>query len=299
MKRNPVLTVVGTAVALSVLFVLVLTLASLLSGRKGRSPSLSVVGSDKVALVKIEGLLVSSDDIVDELHDYADDDSIKAIVLRIDSPGGGVVVAQEIYNAVENARKEGKKVVVSMGSVAASGGYYIAVGADKIVANPGTLTGSIGVIMEFANVEKLLEKIGVKGVVVKAGQFKDVGSPFRDMTDQEKNLLQGVIDDVHDQFIDAVAKGRNIPLDDVTAIADGRIFTGRQALRLKLVDKMGDLTESVQLAGTLAGIKGKPTIVEKKKKIPFLDYLKEQSAAWIGDVIASGLSRNTMSLQYR
>jgi protease-4 len=299
MKRNPVLMVVGTALALGVLFVLFLTLASFLSGGKGRSAPLSVVGSDKVALVKIEGLLVTSDNIVEELHDYAEDRSIKAIVLRIDSPGGGVVTAQEIYNAVKNARKEGKKVVVSMGSVAASGGYYIAAGADKIVANPGTLTGSIGVIMEFANVEKLLEKIGVKGMVVKAGQFKDVGSPFRDMTDQEKKLLQGVIDDVHAQFIDAVAKGRGIPLDDVKAIADGRIFTGRQALDLKLVDKMGDLTESIQLAGTLAGIKGKPTIVEKKKKIPFLDYLKEESAAWIGDVITSGLSRNTVSLQYR
>lgn len=299
MKRNPVLTVVGTAVALGVLFVLLLALASFLSGGKGRSASLSVVGSDKVALVKIEGLLVSADSIVEELHDYTEDDSIKAIVLRIDSPGGGVVTAQEIYNAVKNARKEGKKVVVSMGSVAASGGYYIAAGADKIVANPGTLTGSIGVIMEFANVEKLLEKIGVKGMVIKAGQFKDVGSPFRDMTDQEKKLLQGVIDDVHAQFIDAVAKGRSIPLDDVKAIADGRIFTGRQALKLKLVDKMGDLTESIQLAGTLAGIKGKPTVVEKKKKIPFLDYLKEESAAWIGDILTSGLSRNTVSLQYR
>lgn len=299
MKRNSVLTVVGTAVALGVLFVLLLALASFLSGGKGRSASLPVVGSDKVALVKIEGLLVSPDNIVEELHDYTEDGSIKAIVLRIDSPGGGVVASQEIYNAVKNARKEGKKVIASLGSVAASGGYYIAAGADKIVANPGTLTGSIGVIMEFANVEKLLEKIGVKGVVVKAGQFKDVGSPFRDMTDQEKKLLQGVIDDVHAQFIDAVATGRNIPLDDVQAIADGRIFTGRQAFKLKLVDKMGDLTESIQLAGTLAGIKGKPRIVEKKKKIPFLDYLKEESAAWIGDVFTRGLSRNTVSLQYR
>ncbi len=299
MKRNPVLTVLGTALALGVLFVLILAVASFFTGSKGRLVSLSVVSPNRVALVKIEGLLTSSDDIVKELHDYTEDGSIKAIVLRIDSPGGGVVVAQEIYNAVKNARKEGKKVVVSMGSVAASGGYYIAAAADKIVANPGTLTGSIGVLMEFANVEKLLDKIGVKGVVVKAGQFKDVGSPFRDMTDQEKKLLQGVIDDVHSQFIDVVAHGRNIPLDDVKAIADGRIFTGRQALKLKLVDKMGDLTESIELAGTLAGIKGKPIIVEKNKKIPFLDYLKEESAAWIGDVITKGLSRNTVSLQYR
>jgi len=299
MKRHPVLIVAGTAVALGLLFVLLLVLASFLSGNKGRSAPLAVVGSGNVALVKIEGLLVSSENIVEELNDYAEDGSIKAIVLRIDSPGGGVVVAQEIYNAVKNARKEGKKVIASLGSVAASGGYYIAAGADKIVSNPGTLTGSIGVIMEFASVEKLLEKIGVKGMVVKAGQYKDVGSPFRDMTEQEKKLLQGVIDDVHAQFIDAVAKGRNIPVDEVKAIADGRIFTGRQALEFKLVDRMGDLADSIQLAGTLAGIKGKPRVVEKKKKIPFLDYLKEESAAWLGEVITRGLSKNTLSLQYR
>jgi protease-4 len=299
MKRNPVLTVVGTAIALGLLFVLILVLASFLSGSKGRTAPLAVVGSGNVALVKIEGLLVSSENIVEELNDYAEDGSIKAIVLRIDSPGGGVVVAQEIYNAVKNARKEGKKVVASLGSVAASGGYYIAAGAEKIVSNPGTLTGSIGVIMEFASVEKLLEKIGVKGMVVKAGQYKDVGSPFRDMTEQEKKLLQGVIDDVHAQFIDAVAKGRNIPVDEVKAIADGRIFTGRQALEFKLVDRMGDLADSIQLAGTLAGIKGKPRVVEKKRKIPFLDYLKEESAAWLGEVITRGLNKNTLSLQYR
>jgi len=299
MKRNPVLIVVGTAAALGLVFVLFLAFASFLTGNRGSSSPLPGVGSDKVALVKIEGLLVTSENVVEELHDYAEDGSIKAIVLRIDSPGGGVVASQEIYNAVKNARKEGKKVVVSMGSVAASGGYYIAAAADKIVANPGTLTGSIGVIMEFASVEKLLEKIGVKGMVVKAGQYKDMGSPFRDMTDPEKKLLQGVIDDVHAQFIDAVAEGRRLPVEDVKAIADGRIFTGRQALALKLVDRIGDLTDSIALAGTLAGIKGKPRIVEKKKKIPFLDYLREESAAWVGDVMTRGLNRNTISLQYR
>ena len=153
--------------------------------------------------------------------------------------------------------------------------------------------------MEFASVEKLLEKIGVKGMVVKAGQYKDIGSPLRDMTEPEKKLLQGVMDDVHTQFIDAVASGRKLPVEDVRAIADGRIFTGRQALALKLVDQLGDLTDSIALAGTLAGVKGKPRIVEKKKKLPFLDYLKEESATWVGDVMARGLSRNTVSLQYR
>jgi protease IV len=297
-KRNSLLIIIATAAALGVLFVAILALASFLSGGRRTSVPLTV-GGGNVALVKIEGLLVNSDDVVDELTDYAEDSSIKAIVLRIDSPGGGVVASQEIYNAVKNAKREGKKIVASMGTVAASGGYYVAAAADKIVANPGTLTGSIGVKMEFASVEKLLEKIGVKGMVVKAGEYKDIGSPFRDMTDHEKQLLQDVIDDVHSQFIEAVSEGRGMPAADVKAIADGRIFTGRQALTLKLVDKLGDLSDSIQLAGTLAGIKGKPKIIEKKKKIPFLDYLKEESAAWIGDVITRGLSGNTLSLQYR
>lgn len=299
MKRNSLLIVIATAVVLGVLFVVILSIASFLSGGRRTPSPLAVVGGGNVALVKIEGLLVTSENVVEELDDYAEDGTIKAIVLRIDSPGGGVVASQEIYNAVKNAKKEGKKIVVSMGSVAASGGYYIAAAADKIVANPGTMTGSIGVKMEFANVEKLLEKIGVKGMVVKSGEYKDIGSPFRDMTDQEQKLLQGVIDDVHSQFIEAVSEGRRLPVADVTAIADGRIFTGRQALSLKLVDQMGDLADSIRLAGTLAGIRGKPKVVEKKKKIPFLDYLKEETAAWIGDIIARGINRSTVTLLYR
>jgi len=297
MKKNPVLIILVTAAALGALFFTVLYLASRLSGGKP-SASLPMVGSDRVALIKIEGVLLTSESVVEELHDYADDSSIKAIVIRVDSPGGGVVPSQEIFNAVKYAKKEGKKVVVSMGSVAASGGYYIAAAADKIVANPGTLTGSIGVKMEFANVEKLLEKIGVKGMVVKSGEYKDVGSPFREMTPQEKKLLQDVIDDVHSQFIKAVAEGRNLPETDVRAIADGRIFTGQQALGLKLVDQMGDLDDSIQVAGGLAGIKGKPKVMEKRKKIPFFDYLKEESAAWIAGVITDGIGRSAVKLQY-
>jgi protease-4 len=298
MKKSPVLIIAAAALALGVISFLVLSAASFLTGHRGTSSSLPVVGADRVALVRLEGLLVSADPVVEELNDYAEDSSIKAIVIRIDSPGGGVVVSQEIYNAVRNAKKEGKKIVASMGTVAASGGYYVAAAADKIVANPGTLTGSIGVKMEFASVEKLLEKIGVRGMVVKAGEYKDIGSPFRDMTEQEKQLLQTVIDDVHNQFIEAVAEGRQLPAADVRAIADGRIFTGRQALSLKLVDQLGDLAESIQVAGGLVGIKGKPRIVEKRKKIPFLEYLKEESAAWIADVVTGGITRGTGSFQY-
>ena len=297
MKKNPVLIIFITAAALGAIFFTVLFLSARLTGRTS-SAALQVVGSGRVALVRIEGVLLTSDHIVDELRDYAEDSSIKAIVLRIDSPGGGVVPSQEIYNAVKYARKEGKKVIVSMGSVAASGGYYVAAAADKIVANPGTLTGSIGVKMEFANLEKLLEKIGVQGMVVKSGEYKDIGSPYRTMTEPEKKLLQGVIDDVHSQFILAVAEGRHLQEADVRAIADGRIFTGQQALTLKLVDQMGDLNDSIQLAGSLAGIKGKPNVTEKRKKIPFFEYLKEESATWIADVITSGVNRSSAKLQY-
>jgi protease-4 len=306
MRKNPILIVFVTAVALGVIFFGVVFLASYLSGGKRSGESLPMVGADKVALVKIEGVLMTSSPIVEELNSYAEDLSIKAIIIRIDSPGGGVVVSQEIFNAVLNAKKAGKKIVVSMGTVAASGGYYVAAAADRIVANPGTLTGSIGVIMQYAVIEKLLDKIGVKGQVIKAGEYKDAGSPFREMTPQEKKLLQSVIDDVHSQFIEAVIKGRNetlaegrkLSLEEVRAIADGRILTGRQAYDLRLVDELGDLGDSIRIAGTLAGIKGKPHVVEKKKKIPFFEYLKEETATWVADVLTHGVNRSTMTLQY-
>jgi len=298
MKKNPVLVVLATAAVLGAIFFVLLFLAYSLTGSKP-SAKLSVGGLNKVALVKLEGILLSSEHIVEELNDYADDSSIKAIVIRIDSPGGGVVPSQEIYNAVKHARQEGKKVVASMGSVAASGGYYVAAAADLIVANPGTMTGSIGVKMEFANVEKLLEKIGVKGMVVKSGEYKDVGSPFREMTEKERSLLQGVIDDVQTQFVAAVAEGRKLPEADVRAIADGRIFTGQQALALKLVDQLGDLEYSIRAAAKLAGIKGKPFVVKKEKKIPFFDYLKEETSAWIAEAVVQGISSGSGKLQYR
>jgi protease-4 len=298
MRKRPVVIIVSAALALGVLFFFVMYLASLLLGGRAPRPLAPIPGIGKVALVKIEGMLLTAEQVVEELADYAEDSSIRAIIIRIDSPGGGVVPSQEIYNAVMNARKEGKKVVISMGSVAASGGYYVAAAADKIVANPGTLTGSIGVKMEFANLEKLLEKVGVKGLVIKAGEYKDIGSPFRDMTEQERRLLQAVIDDVHNQFIDAVAKGRSLETEQVRSMADGRIFTGRQALDLKLVDQLGDLEDSIRLAADMAGIKGKPRVVRKEKKLPFFDYLREETASWISDILTRSVSRSTVKLQY-
>lgn len=221
---------------------------------------------DKIAVVPVKGIITDSKSSVEQIKKYSEDAEIKALVVRIDSPGGGVAASQEIYDSILTARKK-KKVVASMGSVAASGGYYIACAADKIVANPGTVTGSIGAIMHFSNVEELVKKVGYRSSVVKSGRYKDIGSPFRDMTDSEKQLIQGVIDDIYDQFLDAVSVNRKISKDELRAIADGRILTGRQALGLRLIDSTGDLEAAVNLASELAGIKGKPEVVYPKEKV--------------------------------
>lgn len=239
-------------------------------------------GVDRVALVRIEGVILDARETVGELKRFGDNASVKAIVLRIDSPGGGVVPSQEIHDAVRRVRSNtNKAVVASMGTVAASGGYYIAVATDRIMANPGTLTGSIGVIMETANLEGLLDKLGVKGVVVKSGKFKDVGSPLRKMTDEELKVLQTVMDDVHDQFIEAVAEGRSMELAETRAIADGRVFTGRQAKELKLVDELGDLDDAIQLAADLAGIEGEPQVVEPRKRFSIRELLESKLSSVI------------------
>lgn len=224
----------------------------------------AIGGGDKVAVVKLEGIIADPTDISHELREIAERDDIKAVVLRIDSPGGAVGPSQEIYSEVNRLRQK-KKVVASMGTIAASGGFYAAVAADKIVANPGTITGSIGVIVEFMSAEDLLAKLGLKGYVVKSGKYKDVGSPLRKMEKEELDLLQGVIDDVNSQFIKAVAKGRGLKEEEVASIADGRIFSGAQAKERGLIDRLGDLTDAINLSAELAGIKGKPDVIYPEK----------------------------------
>jgi protease-4 len=227
----------------------------------------------RVGLIRIEGPILDSRQAIDELKEYAKDSSVKAIVLRIDSPGGAVAPSQEIYEEVRKAVLK-KKIVVSMGSVAASGGYYIAAPASRIVANPGTLTGSIGVIMEIPNVEGLMHKLGVKTEVVKSGRHKDIASMFRGIRKEERQILQNVLDNVHDQFITAVAEGRKMVRDDVVKIADGRIFTGEQALKIGLVDEMGNLEDAVKTAAKLSGIKGEPVLVTRKERFSLVDLLR-------------------------
>lgn len=248
-------------------------------------------GGDRVAVVRIEGVIVDSRDAIEELRKYRENPGVKAIVLRIDSPGGGVVPSQEIYSEVLKARAENKvKVVASMGNLAASGGYYIAAATDRIVANPGTLTGSIGVIMELANVQGLMEKVGVQSVVIKSGKHKDLASPFRTMSVEDRAILQTVLDDVHDQFIQAVATGRAMKVEQVRDLADGRIFTGRQARTAKLVDELGDLQDAIKLAGKMGGIVGEPRVVETRKRFSLRDLLGNFFDGKLSPLIPSGIN---------
>lgn len=228
---------------------------------------------EKVAVVRIEGPILDSRNTIEEMKDHVKNQSVKAIVLRVDSPGGAVAPSQEIYEEVRKAVSR-KKVIVSMGSIAASGGYYISAPASRILANPGTLTGSIGVIMEIPNIEGLMSKVGVKTEVIKSGEHKDMASVFRGIGKEEKVILQGVLDDVHDQFIQAVAEGRKMLPADVRKFADGRIFTGRQALSMGLVDELGNIEDAIKVAARLAGIKGEPDVLDKREKTSIMDFLR-------------------------
>ena len=233
--------------------------------------------SGEIALVRIQGVLMDSQNIVRQLSDYRHNPGVRGILLRIDSPGGAVAPAQEIYSEIMKLRADHKTVYASMGTVAASGGYYIACAADYVLANPGTLTGSIAAVMVFSNIEELANKIGVKPVIIKSGKYKDVGSPLRAMNPEERKLLQNVVDDVHQQFVQAVAKGRGLSVSEVKEIADGRIMTGQQALKLKLIDEIGGLEKTLELLAKKIGVEGRPKVIEEKEKTPFFDWLLQSS----------------------
>ncbi|MEJ2365195.1 MAG: signal peptide peptidase SppA [Deltaproteobacteria bacterium] len=260
--------------------VLVLILVALLgsialfSHLRGREAGLMF--GDKVGILEVKGVIANVQPNIEELAKFRGDGSIKAVVVRIESPGGGVSSSQELYEEIRRTAQE-KPVVVSMGSVAASGGYYIACAAQKIYANPGTITGSIGVILQFTNFEELLKKIGFRMEVVKSGPYKDVGNPGREMTPEERAYLQKLVDNVHQQFVRDVARGRHMKVEKVREVADGRIFTGEQAMELGLVDELGDLKDAINAAAKMAAIEGEPKVVypEKKKK-SLIDYLFDQ-----------------------
>ncbi|MYF99886.1 signal peptide peptidase SppA [Candidatus Poribacteria bacterium] len=232
----------------------------------------SVSLGEKVAVIDVGGIISKSDAYIKQIHVYRDDPSVKAIVLRINTPGGSVAPVQEIYRELTKLEKP---IVASMGSTAASGGYYIACASDAIFANPGTLTGSIGVIMQFTKMKGLYEKVGLEQQVIKSGQFKDSGSIFRDLSDEEIAILQETVDDVYNQFVDAVSESRQDRLtrDEITNLADGRIFSGKQAHTHKLVDKLGNLQDAIVHAGELGNIEGTPRIVRKQRKSSLLEQI--------------------------
>lgn len=230
----------------------------------------------RVGIVELDGVILDVEEILKDLRRYRDNPQVRAVVVRINSPGGVVGPTQELHQGLRRVHEAGKPVVASLGAVAASGGYYVAVAADEIFASPGTLTGSIGVVMQLANLEGLMKKVGVEYVVIKAGQFKDVGNVGRPMTTEERRLLQQMLDDVHGQFIDAVAAGRKLERQAVLRFADGRIVSGAQAKALSMVDRLGGLEDAVDRAAELAGLPTPPEVIPPRRHVSIMDLLKNQ-----------------------
>jgi protease-4 len=255
----------------------------------------------RVAIVEVSGAIYSSKDIVRQIKKYTEDGSVPAIVLRVDSPGGGVAASQEIYAQLERAREEGKVIVVSMGSVAASGGLYIAMAADTVVANPGTLTGSIGVIFQYQTIDELADKIGIHSQVVKSGELKDVGSMWREPTEHDLAHLQSVIDDTYEQFVTVVAEGRGMEPAQIRPLADGRIFTGRQALEANLVDLLGDLDEALEVAAEMTGLDVPPRTVKEipRRRATIWDFLGRLAFGLVPGVNPEGFAGPQLLFLYQ
>ncbi len=228
---------------------------------------------DKIAIVEINDVIMSSEKTVEQIKKYREDKSIKAIIIRMNTPGGGVAASQEIYEEVKKTRESGKIIVVSMGSLAASGGYYISMGSSLIVANPGTLTGSIGVIAQFLSIKDLAEKLGLNQTVIKSGELKDAGNPFREMNEKDKAYFQDVVDNSFGQFLDVVSKERKMSKEKLMQYANGRVFTGLQAKEYGLIDSLGTFEDAIRITSRMAGIEGEPRIVRERKRISFFETL--------------------------
>jgi protease-4 len=259
-----------------VTLVVFLFLAIVVAGQRVDSGT-DLFSTHKVAIVPIEGEILEARDTIDTLHRYADSAVVRAIVMRINSPGGAIAPSQEIYEEIQKVRrKSGKPIVASFDSVAASGAFYIASACDQIVANPGSITGSIGVILQWMEIKDLVNWAKMKPQTITSGAMKDTGSPYRDLTESERAYLQRLTTQLHGQFVRAVVAGRKgkITAQEVNQVADGRIFTGEEALALKLVDQLGNLDDAVTVAARLAGVRGKPgTLYPKKRKPTLVDVL--------------------------
>ena len=282
MRRHPI--IAGCAIV-TFLALILLVVATVIWGPGDKSGFFS---GGKVAVVEIKGVIFESREILKELHEHRRNDSIRAIVVRIDSPGGAVGPSQEIYATLKEIDVE-KPVVVSMGAVAASGGYYIALGSRKIVANPGTITGSIGVIIEISNIEGLMKWAKIRQEIIKSGPYKDIGSPFRSLTNDERDKLQAFVDDIFNQFVDAVATNRKLEKEEVLKLADGMIYSGRQALDLGLIDKLGALDDAIRIAAQEAGIEGEPSVVYPSEKGKWKQLLEGEIPALKGIIPWEGI----------
>jgi protease-4 len=271
-RRHPFLFFILTFTGIMAAAMVCLSLISLL-----KSGDSEFIMGEKVGVVKIEGILSDPTEIIQSLKRFRENKAVKAVVIRINSPGGAVGPAQEIYREIRKTVSV-KKVIASMGTVAASGGYYVAAGANGIMANPGTVTGSIGVIMGFTNMEDLLGKIGLAPVVVKSGEYKDIGSPTRPMTEAERVILNDLAKKIHKQFIAAIAEGRKMDPSKVATLADGRIYSGEEAKNAGLVDRLGNIEDAIEWAGRLGGIKDRVTAVYAPEEKPsIMEYILESS----------------------
>lgn len=271
MSKKIVLIVVAVALFMAALFAVSVMIAKSLMG----VTETGLVDKPGVGLVEVKGMIIDSKETIRQLRYFLKKDTVRAVVLRVDSPGGVVAPSQEISDEVRKFAAK-KRIIVSMGSLAASGGYYISAPATLIYANPGTITASIGVILKLSNIESLMDKIGIKSYTLKTGKFKDSGSPLRQFSKEDRAMLQAVIDNTHEQFVQAVASGRKLPEAEVRKIADGRILSGEQAKALKLVDRLGTLQDAIEEAGRQAGIKGEPEVIlPPKRKLNYLDVLME------------------------
>jgi protease-4 len=276
----------------------VLLFKSVTNSEESYEVTMGKSSGDKLAVIELKEVIVSSEEIVRQFKKYGNDKSIKGIVFRVESPGGGVAASQEIYEEVKKVREKGKPVVVSMGSVAASGGYYVSCGSSRIVANRGTLTGSIGVIMQFIHFNKLMDKVGVDATTIKTGKLKDAGSPMRPSTEEDKKYFDAITNDVYNQFIEVVVEERDLPREIVLGLADGRVFTGEQALDVGLIDTLGTYEDAVNIAAALAGIKGEPQLIkERKRRLTIFDPLLGSVKEELGDLKQQFLQQPI--LQYR
>lgn len=271
MSKKTVILLTAGLFFMVVLFMVSVMIAKTLM--KGADTPLSA--KTGIGLVEVKGMILDSKETIRQLRHFQKQDGVKAVVLRVDSPGGIVAPSQEIFEEVKKFAAR-KKIIVSMGSLAASGGYYISAPATMIYANPGTITASIGVILKLSNIEALMDKIGIKSHTLKTGKYKDSGSPLREFSPEDRAMLQSVIDNTHEQFIRAVAEGRKLPVEEVRKIADGRILSGEQARGFKLVDRLGTLQDAIEEAGKQAGIKGEPEVIlPPRKKVNYLDMLAD------------------------